>query len=152
MDTDKETDTESKFINLFNKKLLEFANDLVSIFPSMYDFQIFQIAVEWSIKIDIHAPLSFFNYHIKDRFHQKILNKDESFFLCESFEDCNKYIDHYGHDLNLIEKLKNIWQTLDEDNKSIIWRYMQVLLIVSEKCKPKNLNDLHKNIFVAKRV
>ena len=144
--------TQEDFISMFNKKLLEFAEDLMYIFPTIYDFKMFKIACDWSITIDRYAPLCFFNHHIANPFHDKILTKDESFFLYETYDDCTDYIQHYGHDLNLIDKLKKIWQNLDEQNKTIIWRYMQVLLAISKKCTSKNLNELHQNIFVAKRV
>jgi len=141
----------SDFLDIFNKKLLEFAKDLVYIFPTVRDFQIFKTACEWSICIDPSSPQSFFNSLIVVPFKEKILIKDESFFLDESYEDFSDYMNHYGHDLNLVNKLKKIWVTLDDENKEIIWKYMQVLLCISLKCKSKDLNDLDSQIFVAKK-
>lgn len=140
---------ESEYLEMFNKKLLEFAKDLVYIFPTVSSFYTFKTACEWSICIDKSSPQSFFNTLVVEPFKDKILVKDESFFLYESYEEYSEYMNHYGHDLNLVNKLKQIWQTLDDENKEIIWKYMQVLLCISLKCKSKNLNDLDSKIFVA---
>lgn len=136
--------------DLFNRKLEEFAQDLVYIFPTVTDFRVFLDTCKWSILIDTAAPQALFEHLVVGPFGEKILHRDESFFLDQSYEGYNDYIAHYGHDLNLITKLKKIWLTLDEENKTMIWKYMQVLLVLSQKCKGKSLDELDKNIFVKK--
>ena len=139
-----------ELIEVFNNKLIEFAKDLIYIFPSVNDFHIFLTACEWSVCIDKYSPLSFFTCLVVEPFKEKIIKKDESFFLYESYDEYNEYMQHYGHDLNLVNKLKKIWQTLDEKNKETIWKYMQVLLCLSLKCKSKTLDEINSNIFVAR--
>ena len=141
----------NELIDVFNNKLVEFAKDLCYIFPSVNDFHIFLTACEWSICIDKKSPQSFFHSLVVHPFKDKILKKDESFFLCESYEEYSDYMKHYGHDLNLVQKLKKIWQTLDEGNKNIIWKYMQVLMCLSLKCKATHLHELNSKIFVAQK-
>jgi len=136
--------------DLFNRKLVEFANDLVYIFPTVGDFQIFQTACDWSMRIDKKAPQSFFDTCVVQPFKAKILCKDESFFLDESYSQYSDYMQYYGSDMNLILKLKVIWKTLDLDNKEVIWKYMQVLTMISEKCTTIGLQNLDSKIFVPK--
>jgi len=137
--------------DLFNRKIIEFAKDLIYIFPSMNDFKIFLDSCVWSAAIDKAAPQALFEHLVVKPFGEKILHRDESFFLYESYNDYNEYMQHYGHDLNLIHKLKGIWKNLDDENKGMIWKYMQVLLVLSQKCCGKSLDELDSSIFVHNR-
>lgn len=136
--------------DIFNNKLIEFAKDLVYIYPDVNDFNIFLTACTWIVQLDKYAPQSLFNYHVIKPYGEMILKKDESFFLVEKYESANAYFEHYGNDFNIIEKLKKIWIDLDITNKDTIWKYMQVLTLISNKCKGKNLEQLHNSIFVTK--
>lgn len=139
-----------EIFGIFNNKLAEFAADLVYIYPDVNDFKIFQTACNWTIQLDKYAPQALFNYHVIKPFGDMILKKDESFFLIETYESYNAYFEHYGNDFNIIDKLKKIWMNLDESNKDTIWKYMQVLTIISNRCNGKNLEQLHNSIFVNK--
>lgn len=143
--------SENDLIDVFNNKLTEFSKDLCFIFPTVSDFHIFQAACEWSICIDKKSPQCFFHTLVVKPFKDKILKKDESFFQNESYEEYNEYIKHYGHDLNIIQKIKKIWQTLDESNKEIIWKYLHVLLCLSIKCKSTDMGEIDSKIFVARK-
>lgn len=141
---------EGKFFDLFNSNLLDFANDLVYIYPDVSDFNMFLTACNWMIQLDKYAPQSLFNYHVVKPYGEMISKKDESFFLVEKYEGCNAYFKHYAYDFNIIEKLKKIWINLDEINKETIWKYIKVLTIISNKCSAKKLEQLHDSIFVKK--
>lgn len=141
---------EGGIFTIFNNKLIEFAKDLVYIYPDVNDFNIFLTASTWTIQLDKYAPQALFNYHVIKPFGDMILKKDESFFLVEKYENASAFFEHYGNDFNIIEKLKKIWINLDEENKETIWKYMQVLTIISNKCNGKNLEQLHKSIFTSK--
>ena len=123
--------------NLFNSKLIEFANDLIYIFPNVEDFKIFKFACEWFVVVDKEYPERFFKYCMGDVYDDKIIQKDESFFLEESFT----HIKYYGHDMNLISKLKKIWTNLDNTNKDCIWKYLNILMLISKRCNSVCLQD-----------
>jgi|688.fasta_scaffold224824_2 hypothetical protein len=63
---------------------------------------------------------------------EKIFNKNDEYFLNgggqESLKE-EKYKDFYQYSVNL----KNSWNTLNEEQKDIIWKYFKILIILSEK-------------------
>jgi hypothetical protein len=120
--------------DLFNRKLAEFIADLLYIYPGVDDFKTFKTTFEWATALDKTAPHHFFNACVVKPFAEKVLCRDETFFLCESYVKYNDYMKKYGHNLDIVQKLKQIWKTLDEHNKDNIWKYMQVLVYLANKC------------------
>ena len=123
--------------DLFNKKLSEFIDDLVYIYPSVKDFQLFKTTCNWASKLDKNAPQYFFNVCVVEPYEAKVMSRDEDFFLCETYVEYNDYMNQYGHNLDIVEKLKRIWKTLDDGNKDVIWKYLQVLVYLSNQCTKK---------------
>lgn len=120
--------------DLFNMKIMEFADDLIYICPEVSDFRIFKTACEWAIGMDKKNAYNIFKMCIGQPYEQQILTRDEKFFLQESYDEYQPYIQMYGQDLNITNKLKKIWSTLDQVNKDNIWKYFQLLLVLSKKC------------------
>ena len=113
---------------LFNAKLMEFMQDLIDTFPNDNEFIACQQLLDASIKFDMKFPQSMFNQYIVDKYEQYLVDENEDFFLKESY-------DQTITDLQFVEKLKQIWRTLDKDNKSIVWKYMKCLLVLNKRCK-----------------
>ena len=124
--------------DLFNMKIKEFADDLVYVCPEVSDFRIFKTACEWAIGMDKKNAHGLFRICIAEPYENQITVKDETFFLQESFQEYSPYIQMYGQDMNIINKLKKIWGTLDDVNKENIWKYLQILLVLSKKCNSPN--------------
>jgi len=120
--------------DLFNKKLSEFIEDLIFIYPGVDDFKIFKTTCAWASRLDKKAPQYFFNACVVVPYEQKVMSRDEDFFLCETYIEYNDYMNQYGQNLDIVEKLKHIWKTLDAANKEVIWKYMQVLVYLSKQC------------------
>jgi hypothetical protein len=120
---------------LFNKKLLEFVEDLIFIFPEENDFRVFKNTCQWAIRIKMEFAQSLFHSCVYEPYGDKVINKDESFFIQESFQEYDQYLSQYNNDLNLVQKIKNIWKDLDDLNKDAIWQYLRVLVVLNKKCK-----------------
>lgn len=119
---------------LFNKKLLELVEDLIYICPEVNDFRVFKDTCIWATRLKKEFAQSLFHICVYEPYREKVLKKDESFFLEESYNEYNRYIAEYNNDLNLVQKLKSIWKDLDLANKDIIWKYLQVLIALNNKC------------------
>jgi hypothetical protein len=119
---------------LFNKKLLEFVEDLIFICPEVNDFRVFKDTCIWAIRIKKEFAQSLFHACVYEPYAGKVMNKDESFFIQENFNEYDQYIAMYSNDLNLVQKLKNIWSDLDDINKDAIWSYLRVLSVLNKKC------------------
>lgn len=119
---------------LFNKKLLEFVDDLIYICPEVPDFRVFKDTCTWAIKLSKNFAQGLFNTCIAECYENQVLKKDESFFLEETYTEYNQYLEMYNNDLNLAQKLKSIWKDLDSDNKEVIWKYLHVLVLLNRRC------------------
>ena len=124
--------SKSDFHNLFNEKLLEFSKDLCNVFPSVGEFKKFRSGVLMLQNIDPKTLENMFNMYVVSKYRGQLLKKDESFFLDHT--DFSVEPQRTDHWLALVDQLKHMWKTLDDDNKEIIWKYFHVLIVLSEKC------------------
>ena len=116
----------------FNAKLDEFLKDLIDCFPGMKDIKLLKSGLQLSRTMDITLPQKVFNEHIHDIYENNILNKDESFFMNENYQHI---VDTHGLELDVISKIKTMWTDLSVNNKDVIWKYLQVLVLLNRKCK-----------------
>lgn len=129
------TMTNMMYFESFNTKLDEFLRDLMSTFPEMKDIKVLRSGVQLAKTMDIKMPQSFFNSHVAMRYEDKILEKDERFFLEEDYRELlSQKINGQSIDMDIVGKLKQIWGTLDDDNKSVVWKYLHVLVLLNRKC------------------
>ena len=119
---------------LFNKKLVEFAEDLIYICPDVTDFRLFYNTCVWAISFRKEFCQEFFQHNVLNLYGPRIHAKDESFFLQESYEVYHEFLKENYNDLNLLQQLKNIWKDLDAENKDTVWKYLKLLCILCEKC------------------
>jgi hypothetical protein len=115
------------YLTAFNNLIFKFIDDLIQTFPEENDFKVYKRAL--SILKTANAKkmcVIFKNY--SNVYKEKILNKDESFFLENEY---NEMQTDYG-DENTVEqvinKLKQYWTQLSTDNKVKIWKYLETLI------------------------
>lgn len=126
------------FIRLFNAKAEEFCKDLVSTFPEVNEFKRLKTALMLLTNIDERKPHEIFNRFMIDQFRDRILNKDETFFMNEVHEHSHVIQHIPGADESqwdrIVDLLRSLWSSLTEDNKETIWKYFHVLIAVHDKC------------------
>jgi hypothetical protein len=65
-------------------------------------------------------PIRFVKTEVVDKYAQKILSRDETFFLkSEEVEQ--------SADINIVYKLKSYSQDMTPQNKEAVWSYLEVL-------------------------
>lgn len=111
--------------DLFNRKLTEFVDELVDIYPTIHDFRVFQTTLYAACVFDKSSPRQYFKTYVIDPFEKKILARDEDFFIQKE-----EYVDS---DLNIVARLKTVWASMPSKNKDAIWRYMQVLVYLGKQ-------------------
>ncbi len=124
--------TKIDFFNLFNEKMLEFARDLCNVFPNVAEFTRFRSGVLMLQNLEPKTLENIFRTYVLSKYKDQILEKDESFFLEHTEFDI--YSQRSDYWLSLIDQIKEMWKTLDQDNKEIIWKYFHVLIVISDKC------------------
>lgn len=124
--------TKLDFYNLFNDKMLEFAKELCDVFPNIQEFKRFRSGVLMLQNLEPKTLENIFKTYVLSKFRSQLLHKDESFFLeCNEYEIHSQRTDYW---LSFIDQIKHMWQSLDDDNKEVIWKYFHVLVVISDKC------------------
>ena len=66
-----------------------------------------------------------------DPYKEKLLNRDESFFLNESYSNILEQTDNKENAWKLVDKLKLYWEDTNENNKNVIWDYFKQLITLA---------------------
>jgi hypothetical protein len=116
-------------ITAFNKKLGEFISDLIRAFPDDRNFKSFQASLNLVRNFDERKPQYVFHKYVVDVYRDRILSKDEQFFLENNYQEVQSE-DITGE---LIHQLKGYWANLSDENKAIVWDYLCMLVKISDK-------------------
>jgi hypothetical protein len=114
----------------FNDTLVELVEDLTRAFPRDNDFQVYKIALQGAIIADSSLVHRMFRERVCSVFGERILARDEGFFLNNSYEDMKQ---EFSQADRLITKLKNCWSSMDSDQRAVIWKYLRVLVLLDRK-------------------
>jgi len=100
-------------------QFLSFVNELQDMYPDDPDFSLFATTLKM-VKSTNPALLPKYVYDNTVQFEDKIMNKDEHFFLDYSFSE-------YGNDvdLNIFSKLKQYFAKMNPQSKENVWKYIQ---------------------------
>ena len=111
----------------FNKIVVKFLTDLHNILPEEKDIMVFQSQISVIEMIDPSKILkSFIEY--AHPYKDQIIKKDEDFFLKSgNIQGEEDFMSESIH-------LKDLWKNkLSAKNKEVVWKYFQVMVILSEK-------------------
>ena len=113
----------------FLTQLKNFVVELRKLYP---DDEIFRIS-EYYLKLysttDPSTIIDFFKTY-SEKFKKYIEDENEDFFISHD----NYVTNQTDYTSTVILRLKTYWNELKNSNKKIIWKYLKVLVILSEKC------------------
>jgi hypothetical protein len=118
-------------VSLFNTKFSEFLGDLIQVFPEDKEFRQFKSSMTLLITID-EVKLHYIFNKVIQPYRTNILSKNEDFFLKASYDELNDY-QTSGVTGELINKLKTYWVELNDENHTIIWNYLTLLVKLSDR-------------------
>jgi|TARA_Y100000389_G_C17046063_1_gene310472 hypothetical protein len=110
-------DTYENKLNILNIKIIEFL-DLLNIIIRNDNIIKCKNKIKLALLYDVNIIYDLCEKHITDYKHD-ILNKNDKVLI-----DIEKNI------LNNEIKLYNTWNTIEEDNKIIIWKYLNIFLLL----------------------
>ena len=120
----------TSYLSAFNNLILKFNDDLIVVFPEENDFKVYRRGIDFLIKSNVKKVCNLFKINTFN-YRQKILDRDESFFLKDaSYSDVVNTKDE-GIVL-VINKLKNYWGDLSEENQKKIWDYINTLIKLAD--------------------
>ena len=120
-------------VTLFNKKFLEFLDDLIRTFPEDRDFRSFKSTVVLLINFDERKLQNVFSIAIP-RYKTHIVERNDQFFLANTFEELGEIEQSKEVTGELINKLKTYWVQLDSDNRETVWKYLALLVALNDRC------------------
>ncbi len=115
-----------KISEKFNKLVDNFLTDLQSILPDETEVTVLKsqiaVATMWS---ENKILKSFVDYVYPYKEH--IMEKNEEFFLGDDISEKKDYLSEALH-------MADLWQNkLSDDNKDVVWKYFQVMVVLAEK-------------------
>jgi hypothetical protein len=117
LDLNQLLNTKTELKDSFNKISLTLFNHLARKYPNSYFNQYNQTINKFFTERGYEPIAIYIKYvYSKDEYRTKILAGDESFFLCESYNEITNAADI---DQMKIFTLKDLWGSMDEANRKI---------------------------------
>ena len=121
------------FLSAFNNLVIKFNEDLISSFPEENDFKVYKRGIILLNSANSKKICLLFKDYMKF-YRQKIIEKDESFFLNNNYIEIVNNVKSDGIE-GIITKLKNYWTNMSSGNKEKIWEYLNSLIKLSDLVK-----------------
>ena len=118
------------YLKQFNTTIVELVDDLIRSFPSDGDFRMYKLAIQGALIADDGLVHGVFREKVCSKYSEKILARDESFFLNNSYDEMKS---EYSQAEQLINKLKTNWSALTPDHREVVWKYMRLLVLLDRK-------------------
>lgn len=113
-------------MNAMYDQFTSFVNELVGMYPDDPDFSMFLTTLKL-MRSTNPSLLVKYVYENTSAFEEKILNKDEGFFLEYSFSEYSQDVD-----LNIFVKLKEYVKIMSPSSKDNVWKYIQNIYRLSK--------------------
>ena len=102
-------------IDTFFNQFTDFLKQLENMYPDDTDFPVFITTLNLLKSTNPILVVKFVKENIVDLYKDKILNKDESFFLDQD------YTQHGDVDLNIVHKLKKYVKDMSPNSKDVVF-------------------------------
>lgn len=117
-------------LSKFNEQVLNFLNELSSLFPEDKVLKNLYHSVEFMKKANPREIMNQFKNYIYP-YKEQILKCDQSFFLNNEFSDSVVQ----SSSISEMLRIKTIWNSgrLNDDDKDCIWNYFKVFIYLIDK-------------------
>tara|TARA_B100000401_G_C52812998_1_gene724939 strand:- start:3656 stop:4045 length:390 start_codon:yes stop_codon:yes gene_type:complete len=116
---------------IFNTQLFNFATVLVNRFPTDKELKLGLTGVETLSRVNPKKNVEIFTMYVY-KYRDQIMNKDEKFILDTDFISENPDLNSNGAS-DIMQRLKLNWSELNVDDKENIWKYLKVLITLTDK-------------------
>lgn len=118
------------YLEKFNSTFHEFLADFSRTFPNDKQLTMYEIGLRGVLFADKTVVQNVFHDRVVVPYGDKILAKDEDFFLQNNYAEIQSDITNAA---DVIGKVKSYWSQLDADNKEVVWKYLKVLVHLDRK-------------------
>lgn len=123
-----------KWVACFNSKFEEFINDLISLYDDI-NFKTVKSSFNMMKVVDDNKPYQLFSKY-GGKYKEYVRTKNELFFLNYDYlDEINKTDVTIDKDncANIITVIKGYWSDMNDSNKEIIWKYLEILYKLLDK-------------------
>lgn len=113
-------------MNAMFDQFISFVSELSEMYPDDSDFPLFLTSLRM-LKMTNPSLLAKYVYDNTSQFEDKILSKNEKFFIDYSFSEYSQDVD-----LNIFSKLKNYISNMNDSSKESVWKYIQNIFRLSK--------------------
>lgn len=113
-------------MNAMFDQFISFVSELSEMYPDDSDFPLFLTSLRM-LKMTNPSLLAKYVYDNTSQFEDKILSKDEKFFIDYSFSEYSNDVD-----LNIFAKLKKYISNMNDSSKESVWKYIQNIFRLSK--------------------
>jgi hypothetical protein len=117
----------------FNNQLDKFLDELIQTYPEDKDFAYYKRLIDNVKRFNIRKPIELFASVIQN--HTKLIQDRDSDFFFNNFNSIvNNEITNANNQaeaFRLFDNIKKYWSEMPEENKKVIWDYLNVLMKLS---------------------
>jgi len=118
-----------------HKNLVSFFDELIDMFPNEGDFVIYRIMVKDRVPITDLVPI-LSHYLLPEKEAVKVAIKNALAGNPSSFHDkINDMFAQFGGGSPQTTNYKRLFDDMDNENKTVIWKWLHVFIHLIEKCQ-----------------
>lgn len=118
-------------IKIFNNQIINFGTVLVNRFPDDNELKLGLTGIETLSKINPKKNVEMFTLYVY-KYRTQIMNKEDKFMIDTDFISENPDLNSNGAS-DIMQRLKLNWGELGADDKENIWKYLKVLITLTDK-------------------
>lgn len=119
-------------LNAFTTQLVNFFEELCTTFPEERDIKLATEAITGAKKINPRLILDLFTEHVYIELASSISNRDIGHIRQTAQKKLSTQFNEMISALAIFDKH---WDTMGTANQEVIWKYLKVLCILSEKAR-----------------
>ena len=112
----------------FYEQLTSLVKQMSEMYPDDSDFPLFLTTISLMKNANPSMMIKYINDNV-GKFEDKIMAKDDSFFLDYSFDEYAGYVD-----TNIFSKLKQYIAGMSSESKENVWKYVQNITRLAKAC------------------
>lgn len=127
-------------IKTFNTQLINLTEALTKRFDDDADLKLALTGIKTLKANNSNKNIEMFTLYVY-KYRDKIMQKNEKLLLETDFVSENLNKDKDSSAFDIMAKLKAKWQSLNNEEKDNIWKYLQVLIKLTDKHIQKTLGN-----------
>ena len=129
----------SNTIKTFNNQIYNLVNTMSRRFPDDKDIKLALTVIETLKSTNPKKSIDVFLLYAY-KYRDRIMAQEEAFFLEKEYSTANQEEIKKKFSVNIIQNLKDNWSSLDMNERENIWKYLKVLIKLTDKYIKENLD------------